>query len=63
MFANRHFSWKIDFFWYVYRLVMIVSFDTIKCGRQIYFFNKRLAVVETCEYKKLFIFLKRSCYC
>ena len=29
------------FFWYVC-LLMIVSFDTIKCGRQIYFFNKRL---------------------
>ena len=41
-FANRHFTWKMDFFWYVYCLLMIVSFDTIKCGKQIYFFNKRL---------------------
>ena len=42
MFANRHFSCKMEFFWYVYCLLMIVSFDTIKCGRQIYFFSKRL---------------------
>ena len=60
MFANRHFSWKMDFFWYVYCLVMIVSFDTIKCGRQIYFFNKRLAVVETCEIQKIIYFFKKK---
>ena len=56
MFANRHFSRKMAFFWYVYCLLMIVSFDTIKCGRQIYFFQQEtVVVVETCEIP-LFIF-------
>ena len=47
MFANRHFSLKMDFFWYVYCLLMIVSFDTIKCGGQIVlFFQQETVVVE-----------------
>ena len=58
MFANRHFSWKMDFFCFFYCLLMIVSFDTIKCGRQIYFFNKRLLLKQRhVKYNYLF-FLK-----
>ena len=51
------------FFWYVYFLLMIVSFDTIKCGKKIYFFQQEtVVVVEICE-TQLSIFLKRSWYC
>ena len=39
---------------------MIVSFDTIKCGRQIYFFHQEtVVVVQTCEIP-LFIFFKEA---
>ena len=43
---------------------MIVSIDTIKCGRQIlsFFGQDAIVVVETCEILS-FIFLKRGCYC
>ena len=39
---------------------MIVSIDTIMCGRQIVlFFGQETVVVETCEIQ-LFIFLKEA---
>ena len=59
MFANRHFSLKMDFVWYVYSLLMIVSFDAIKCGRHLFFQQETVVVVETCEIQ-LFIFLKKE---
>ena len=44
---------------------MIVSIDTIKCGREIglFFEQEIVVVVETCEILFLFIHLKRGCHC
>ena len=55
MFTNRHFFLENEFFWYVYCLLMIVSFDTIKCGRHLFFQQEIVVVGETCEIQ-LFIF-------
>ena len=61
IFANRRFSWKMDF---LVCLLMIVSIDTIMWDRQIVlFFGQDTVVVDTCEIQLFIFFKKRGCYC